>query len=319
MHISNRGKNVRLLVILSKKNLCLFFGHQVLSNVGWHLWQIMQIRFCRQFHMTDRLPNWQLAGVGSMLAGRVWLGWRQLKWRHPPGPSITSCWLTVFPLSLFFSTFLNPWNSNVLTSVRLKSMITWFIGNLSIRYFSSIIQNVFCELLRGNWSQKSKTALRAFLSLHSMHSTFAAEGGYFNFWCASALWEVGSVNFTPVAVCTTSPIHENCFISSGVPARSPPQQEQTFGPLNRSRLDAHVCHLWMEKDWITLHGNDLSGKFGVRNHVCHFIVLFPWKSLTYNILILYLISITNYRTSQVWHCVCLLLLHVKSLLSTLVV
>lgn len=100
--------DVRLIVFQWKQHLCLLFGHQVLSHVGRRaLWQIMQIRFCRQFHMTDRSPNWQLAGVGSMLAGCVWLGWRQVKWRHPLGSKITSA-DSVFPVSLVLSTFRIP-------------------------------------------------------------------------------------------------------------------------------------------------------------------------------------------------------------------
>lgn len=60
--------------LLRENSLCL----SSLASVGWWaLWQIMQIRFCWQFQMTDRLRNCQLAGVGSMLARRVWLGWWQ--------------------------------------------------------------------------------------------------------------------------------------------------------------------------------------------------------------------------------------------------
>lgn len=104
----------------------------------------------------------------------------------------------------------------------------------------------------------------------TLQGTFAEEGSFFNFWSASALWEVRSVNFTPVAVCAKSLIHEICLISSGVPAQSPPHSKSkhlgrwtvpgsTLAPLAPSQ----------GKDGISLHGNDLGGESGLRNHLCY--------------------------------------------------
>lgn len=65
-------------------------------------------------------------------------------------------------------------------------------------------------------------------------------GSDVNFWSASALWEVRSINFTPEAVCTKSLFHKNCLISSSVATESPPEREQTFGLTNPSTLEAPV-------------------------------------------------------------------------------
>lgn len=152
----------------------------------------------------------------------------------------------------------------------------------------------------------------------TLQGTFAEEGSFFNFWSASALWEVRSVNFTPVAVCAKSLIHEICLISSGVPAQSPPptQQEQTFGPMNRSRLHAGTSGTFAGKRWNLAAWKWSWRRVWAKESSLLFIIV--RKFIIYNIL-MYLISINNYTMNQVWHCVVYCLLHLKSLLSTVVV
>lgn len=145
-------------------------------------------------------------------------------------------------------------------SVRLKSAIIYW----------KLLHRSKCFLVKTSKLFSLCTSRAA-----TLHSTFAEEGSFFNFWSASVLWEVRSVNFTPVAVCAKSLIHEICLISYGVPAQSPPHSKSkhlgrwtipgsTLVPLAPSR----------GKDGISQHGNDLGGEFGVKNHVCNFSLSF---------------------------------------------
>lgn len=95
----------------------------------------------------------------------------------------------------------------LLVSARLKpAIIYWKLLNHSKRFLV----------------KTSKLFSLCTLRAATLHSTFAEEGSFFNFWSASVLWEVRSVNFAPVAVCAKSLIHEICLISSGVPEQPPP-------------------------------------------------------------------------------------------------
>lgn len=102
------------------------------------------------------------------------------------------------------------------------------------------------------FSEKSKkqNCSETFSRVHFTHSHTAqhiCSASNVNFWSTSALWEVKSVNFTPVAVCTKSLFHKNCFISSGFPAESPHSKSKHLGRWTAPGLMLMSGTFWRRK------------------------------------------------------------------------
>lgn len=99
---------------------------------------------------------------------------------------------------------------------------------------------------------------------HSHTAQHICSGSGVNFWSASALWEVRSVNFTPVAVCTKSLVRKNCFISSGVQAESPHSKSKHLGrwtvPGSMLMSGTFGGERWNHTAW-----KSSRDKFGVKN------------------------------------------------------